>query len=422
LSELYESELELGMLGTLRSELDDETDLDPIFFSMQLAHNAVINAYGDQKINSHATGMILKELKIKGTDGNYWTIGASTKSWYKRKSGDEGVWEIAPEPEGIKLEGEPPYWYVKGVASLINEVSQIEKDIKANENKEELVKESENFEQEPEELEWIFDEWDKGITVAEIETPQLVVGGVGLPEDVPSAWNPDADMFTNIDSLDSYPESYPAGRAGNSVLDALDEQVMEFDLLEESDTSSEANLDSKSEGVDIDNLIAKVSKLEDYFMPYEEPEEVEEVESKQESFENNLKIPPTETTILTPFESDPSSSEVGNEIVEDTSLSSDKFNYEKYVKPYDNTSEFVNENSTNGSSGMLEVPSNSYITGDEVEVEYDTDISIATPTQSFKAIPFTPGKASSYIDHEDQESANIYATDSSEDSNNEENL
>lgn len=421
MSELYDSDLELGMLGTLRSELDDETDLDPIFFSMQLAHNAVINAYGDQKINSHATGMILKELKIKGSDGNYWTIGASTKSWYKRNNPETGAWELATEPEGVRLDGDPPYWYVKGVGSLINEISQIEKDRESEQGKEELVKESESFEQEPEELEWIFDEWDKGITVAEIEPIQTVVGNVGLPEEVPAAWNPDLEMFTNIESL----ESYPVGRSSDSVFDALDEQEIEFGLLDE----QESKLDDEERnetGVDIDNIITKASKLEDYFMPYEETEaegdggpsiSSSKGSGSAEKHLDSLSTPPTETTVLTPLsETDDNYSNTSPESYQATySDAATKNNDDSLIETlaqenYEFTPDNHQESTPSNSSEDPSEPGG-YIYEEDQGVEYDTDYIPKGPVPSFKAVPFTPGKVSSYIEEEteydisDEESA-----------------
>lgn len=288
---------EVGMLGTLRSELDDESDLDPIFVSMQLAHNAVINAYGAQKISSHAAGMILKDLKLKGTDGYYWTIGASTRSWYKRLDKESGTWETATEPEGVSLDGEAPFWYVRGVASLISEISQLDSQVKAEEEKDDLVKESETYEEAEEDLDWIFDEWDRGVEVAELESPVKTVGTMGLPENMPSTMDPDEDLTNSLQG----PDFYPHERVSGEIFDALDEQEQEFagmdNELEDNDPSAEV----QRVEVDVDGLIGtKTSKLEDYFIPYEDSEV--STEQEKESFVKNLEKPPTETTSLTPLE------------------------------------------------------------------------------------------------------------------------
>lgn len=256
----------LGILGTLRSELDDANDLHRVFVSMQLAHSTVVIAYGERRLSGHAAAMILKELKIKGSDGNYWTLGASTKSWYKREYENEGPWQLAPEPEGIILEGESPFWCIKGVGSLINEVTQLESSESAKEVVEEELDELSQQERDSAEIDWIFDEWGKDVEVAELETPKNIVGSLGLPEEIPGNWDSDVSMINAINAVGTY----PSDRESSKLLDALDDQEIEF--FESSNYEDLGNLENYDPNLEVSE-VAPPSRVEDYFVPYTEDDE-----------------------------------------------------------------------------------------------------------------------------------------------------
>ena len=110
-----------GLLGTLRSELDEDDGggLHPNFEILAGLVVAVRTAFTSFRINPAQAAELCARLRLKGRDGNEWTIGATSGSWYRRRIG-ETVWQKSPLPINVvPVDGEAPSWLTDGIAGDI---------------------------------------------------------------------------------------------------------------------------------------------------------------------------------------------------------------------------------------------------------------------------------------------------------------
>jgi len=119
-----------GLLGTLRSELDEDDGggLHPSFEVLAGLIVTVRTAFTSFRIGPSAAAELCARLRLSGRDGNEWTVGATSGSWYRRRVG-ETVWQKSPMPLNvIPVEGEPPSWLVEGIAADIGAAEKAAKD------------------------------------------------------------------------------------------------------------------------------------------------------------------------------------------------------------------------------------------------------------------------------------------------------
>lgn len=83
-------------LGTLRSELDTPAEISSEFRNLEIAFAKVLTVYQRGLINKEETGEILTNLRISDSQGTQWTLGATTRRWYKRTLGSS--WKVTPPP------------------------------------------------------------------------------------------------------------------------------------------------------------------------------------------------------------------------------------------------------------------------------------------------------------------------------------
>lgn len=108
-----------GMLGALRSELDDsDTGMHQAFETLASLAGTVRSAYLAYRITPEKAGELMKELRLAGSDGNEWTVGASTGTWFKRRG--PGRWEKTTMPLGVApVAGSEPLWVEQGIAAQL---------------------------------------------------------------------------------------------------------------------------------------------------------------------------------------------------------------------------------------------------------------------------------------------------------------
>lgn len=110
-----------NLLGTLRSELDDDDDggLHPSFEILAGLVVTVRTAYTSFRINPRQAAEICADLRLSGRDGNEWTVGATSGAWYRRRTGEK-VWQKSPLPINVvPVDGRAPAWLSEGVAARI---------------------------------------------------------------------------------------------------------------------------------------------------------------------------------------------------------------------------------------------------------------------------------------------------------------
>lgn len=119
-----------NLLGTLRSELDEDDDggLHPSFEILAGLVVTVRTAYTSFRITPEQAAKICAQLRLEGRDGNEWTVGATSGAWYRRRTG-ETVWQKSPLPINvIPVDGVVPKWLSDGIAG---EILAAEKSAKA---------------------------------------------------------------------------------------------------------------------------------------------------------------------------------------------------------------------------------------------------------------------------------------------------
>ena len=106
-------------LGSLRSELDEASDLDPNFIKLESAFGLVRSAYVSKKISAVNAAKLFQKLFITSADNADWTLGSTTASWYRRENG--GSWVHSSPPIGILVnEKKLPNWALKGIEEEID--------------------------------------------------------------------------------------------------------------------------------------------------------------------------------------------------------------------------------------------------------------------------------------------------------------
>lgn len=83
-------------LGTLRSEFDEPAALPAVFARLLDDVEAVLAEHRNGTLDEHATAAQLSELTLTDADGAQWTLGATTRRWYRRTRG--GSWLPTPPP------------------------------------------------------------------------------------------------------------------------------------------------------------------------------------------------------------------------------------------------------------------------------------------------------------------------------------
>jgi hypothetical protein len=113
-------DLQDNLLGTLRSELDEDDDgLHPSFEILAGLVVTVRIAYTSFRISPRQAAEICADLRLNGRDGNEWTVGATSGAWYRRRSG-ETVWQKSPLPINVlPVEGSVPAWMSEGISARI---------------------------------------------------------------------------------------------------------------------------------------------------------------------------------------------------------------------------------------------------------------------------------------------------------------
>jgi hypothetical protein len=110
-----------SLLGTLRSELDEDDGggLHPSFEVLAGLVVTVRTAYTSFRITPEQAAELCATLRLEGRDGNEWTVGATTGSWYRRRNG-ETTWQKSALPLNvIPIDGEQPAWLTDGIAGEI---------------------------------------------------------------------------------------------------------------------------------------------------------------------------------------------------------------------------------------------------------------------------------------------------------------
>jgi len=87
-------------LGGLKSEFDEGYSLSVEFNSLIAAADNIRDKYVKFEIDAEIAAELFAKLKIKDTNGNDWTIGASSGSWYKRFP-NEKQWISSNPPVGV---------------------------------------------------------------------------------------------------------------------------------------------------------------------------------------------------------------------------------------------------------------------------------------------------------------------------------
>lgn len=108
-----------GLLGTLRSELDQDDDgLHPDFGVLADLVLSVRSAYTAWKLTPEQAAGLLGEMVLLGDDGYQWTLGVTSGLWFRRPPG--GVWQRALGPQGVSpVLTDRPEWLVSGVAAKV---------------------------------------------------------------------------------------------------------------------------------------------------------------------------------------------------------------------------------------------------------------------------------------------------------------
>jgi hypothetical protein len=74
-------------LGTLRSEFDEPAALPSAFARLLADVEATLAQFQAGELDQHATAVALGEHTFTDLHGGQWTVGATTRRWYRRTSG-----------------------------------------------------------------------------------------------------------------------------------------------------------------------------------------------------------------------------------------------------------------------------------------------------------------------------------------------
>jgi hypothetical protein len=85
-------------LGTLRADEDDGELREP-FASLMVRFNEIITSRASGEMSDEAAGRALGELMCQDKSGASWTIGATSRQWYRRQR--DGSWVATPVEYGM---------------------------------------------------------------------------------------------------------------------------------------------------------------------------------------------------------------------------------------------------------------------------------------------------------------------------------
>ena len=218
-----------GMLGTLRSDLDEAPDIHPAFVALSAAFQSVRLAYTEGRISGEYAATIMKDLRLDGSDGSTWTIGATSTRWYRRRPA--AGWELCSDPEGVVPVVDDPQRVTDGIMDRIKAGTSVPK---AKEIAESAVIAPSPVQAQVavtpsviaggrEDADWLFSEWEASPTPLASPGTPTAVGSLGLPENIPSSWTPENGLDDAIGTLTGA-AVIPVERAASRALDALDEE------------------------------------------------------------------------------------------------------------------------------------------------------------------------------------------------------
>lgn len=98
-----------AFLGTLRSEFDEPEALPRGFNQLQENVAALLEAYEDGRLTKRELAERLARQRAVDHDGGEWTVGATTRSWYRRQ-GPLDMWMQVPAPSQAIGEPRPGAW------------------------------------------------------------------------------------------------------------------------------------------------------------------------------------------------------------------------------------------------------------------------------------------------------------------------
>lgn len=193
-----------GMLGTLRSELDDAPELTMPFQALEAGVQSVRLSFLEGKISAEHAANVLRELKLTDHEGNEWTIGATSTRWFRRVPGTQ--WQLAGYPERVSPAGEEPRWVRAGVAEmLIVAKEQPDADTVIDSAPVPLAATFAPVAASPsgmrDDADWLFSEWESNPTPLAKPGPVTLVGGVGLPGETLTSWEPTTGLAEAIGPL-----------------------------------------------------------------------------------------------------------------------------------------------------------------------------------------------------------------------------
>jgi hypothetical protein len=85
-------------LGTLRVD-EDEDELREPFASLMVRFNEIIASHIEGTMSDEAAGRALGDLVCQDRSGASWTIGATSRQWYRRQR--DGSWVATPVEYGV---------------------------------------------------------------------------------------------------------------------------------------------------------------------------------------------------------------------------------------------------------------------------------------------------------------------------------
>lgn len=109
-----------SILGTLRSEFDeDDSTLHVEFETLATLVGAARSAFLAFRLTPEQAATICAGLRLTGSDGNEWTVGASSGAWFRRHQGDP-TWVKTSMPLDVApVYVQRPLWLQEGIGSQL---------------------------------------------------------------------------------------------------------------------------------------------------------------------------------------------------------------------------------------------------------------------------------------------------------------
>jgi len=228
-----------GMLGTLRSELDDSEDeaIHQAFEALESMCSLARAAYLDFRMTPESAAGLFQELRLVASDGQEWTVGSTSGTWFHRGLGTS-QWYEAPLPLGLVpvFRGPQPSWLSAGIESFISETRMVP--VEPTELSGRMIGADDSLVPEPvspspavpipaapkattsrEDLDWLAGEWDDfDQNLKELRTLRTNMHAkpvpAKLPETLPTGWDADKALTDAV-----RPSSAIASREGSSPSD-----------------------------------------------------------------------------------------------------------------------------------------------------------------------------------------------------------